>query len=175
MVYNICIKALNFDQVIIRKRQCIYNLYVIHHYNCISKVIIYNLRSIFHELHHETLQWGRTSKSVLTIRERGYCNRLKTLQGCTTFPTRGQDQRPYPRPRISVNSCPQPFTQIQPAMSERSERTSAPEPPITLHHDSHRIRSRQGVTHANRLTVPLLSMWFVRKCTQETGDQRDGP
>ena len=44
-------------------------------------------------------------KSVLNVRERSYCNRLKTLQGCTTFPTREQDQRPYPRPRISVDSC----------------------------------------------------------------------
>src|SRR6185436_7960748 len=44
-------------------------------------------------------------KSVLNVRERGYCNRSKTLQGCTTFPTRGQDQRPYPWPRISVDSC----------------------------------------------------------------------
>jgi len=61
---------------------------------------------------------------------------------------------------------PQPFTQIQPAMIERPGRTSAPEPPITFHHNSHRIRSRQGVTHASWLTVPLLSMWFVRKSAQ---------
>jgi len=69
----------------------------------------------------------------------------------------------------------QPFAQTQPTMSERSRRTSAPETPIALHHNSHRIRSRQGVTHASWLTVPLLSMWFVRKSAQETDDQRDGP
>ena len=70
---------------------------------------------------------------------------------------------------------PQPFTQTQPAMSERSGRTSTPDPPITLHHDPHRIRSKQGVTHANWFAFPLSSMWFVLTGAQETGDQRDGP
>ena len=104
MVYNICIKALNFGQVIISKRQCIYNLYVIHHYNCISKVIMY------HKLNLPWTPFGNSTlkskyKSVLNVRERGYCNRSRTLQGCTILPTLGQDQRPYPWPRISVDSC----------------------------------------------------------------------
>ena len=70
---------------------------------------------------------------------------------------------------------PQPFTQAQPAMSEWSGRTSAPKPPITLYQNSHRIRLREGVNHASWHTVPLLSMWFVRKSAQETSDQRDVP
>ena len=48
---------------------------------------------------------GANLKERAHDRERVYCNRLLTLQGCTTFPTREQDQRPYPRPRISVDSC----------------------------------------------------------------------
>ena len=70
---------------------------------------------------------------------------------------------------------PQPFTQTQPTMSEWSGRTSAPEPPIILHHNLHRIQSRQGATYATWLTIPRLSLWFVWRSAQEIGDQRDGP
>jgi len=70
---------------------------------------------------------------------------------------------------------PQPFAQTQPTMSERSRRTSAPETPIALHHNSHRIRSRQGVTYVSWLTVPLYSMWFVRKGAQVSKRLRIGP
>jgi len=58
-------------------------------------------------------------------------------------------------------------------MSERSGRTSAPKPSITLHHDPHRIRSRQGVTHANWLSFTLSSMWFVlERCSSDRRPKR---
>ena len=39
--------------------------------------------------------------------------------------------------------------------------------------NSHRIRSRQGVTHASWLTFPLLSMWFVLKgCSRDRRPKR---
>jgi hypothetical protein len=69
----------------------------------------------------------------------------------------------------------QPFTYPYPAMSERSGGTSAPEPLITLHHNRHRIPSRKGATYAAELTIPLLSMWFVRKSAQVSKRLRIGP
>ena len=58
-------------------------------------------------------------KSGCHIQERGYCNSSKPCRGVPICPHEAQDQRPYPWPRISVNSCPQPFAYPHPAMRGR--------------------------------------------------------
>ena len=113
----------------------------------------------------EHAQWPRARLLQLINNPAGVYNFFHTKTRPTTIP-------------MAKDKCwfmHQPFTQTQPAMIERPRRTSAPEPPITLHHDSDRIRSRQGVAHASWLTFSLLSMWLVRKSAQVSKRLRIGP
>jgi hypothetical protein len=129
------------------------------------------MSSIFPKLFSETLQRTQSYKSVLSDRERDYCNRLIPCRSVQLFPHEAQDQQPYPRPRISVNSCPQPFTYPHPKLNERQEEIDATEPPTTPHLT--RAKSTQYPVQLMLLglSLPYLDMWYVRNSAQEPGNK----
>jgi hypothetical protein len=71
-------------------------------------------------------------------------------------------------PRVSVDSCPQPFTYTHPAMNEEPEMYRCiGHSLITPHPNPRLIRSRFGAAYANWITLPKNQhVVYTKKCSR---------